>query len=216
MLPALLTDNGDKCQAAIACWFLIGGPWPGIHDVLCSLSPPGLRLHHSYDLHIRCTRQPTKPAPLDSVALRPLQGSTVHAMSSPLPGLPDEVIQVILSYLPPTSNAALQQTCRHFANVANEPLVWKTYCQETYKYWDLRHAFQTKLKDVSFTGWKDFFAQRHQTSRTTRNALDKIVNEELGRLDSIRVILEAGYDAKQDLLDMFWNAPSSRNHLAQR
>ncbi|KAJ9611606.1 hypothetical protein H2200_004790 [Cladophialophora chaetospira] len=137
-------------------------------------------------------------------------------MDSPLTDLPDEVIQVILSFLPPISNIALQQTCRHFANIANEPLLWKSYCQETFKWWDIRHVFKARLQDVSFTGWKDLFAQRHTTSRATRTAVDNIVTKETGRLDSMKVILEAGYDAKQDLIDMFWNAASSPNHLAQR
>ncbi|ETI25274.1 hypothetical protein G647_04649 [Cladophialophora carrionii CBS 160.54] len=137
-------------------------------------------------------------------------------MPSPLTDLPDEVLQVILSYLPPLSNIALQQTCRHFADIANEPLLWKDYCQQTFKWWDGRHAFEPRLRETSFTGWKDLFAERHRTSRSTRNAVDKIVAEELGRLDSLKVVLEAGYDAKQDLLDMYWNAASSPNCLAQR
>ena len=137
-------------------------------------------------------------------------------MSSQLIDLPDEVIQVILSFLPPTSNVALQQTCRHFANIANEPLLWKSYCQETFKWWDTRHAFRARLQDMSFFAWKDLFAQRHKSSRATRIAVDNIVTKELGRLDSLKIILEAGYDAKQDLIDMFLNAASSQNHLAQR
>jgi F-box protein 21 len=138
------------------------------------------------------------------------------AMPSSLTDLPSEVLQVILSYLPPLSNIALQQTCRHFADITNEPLLWKDYCQQTYKWWDTRHAFKLRLQNPSFTEWKDVFAKRHQTSRTTRKAVDKIVAKELGRLDSLKVILEAGYDAKHDLLDMFWNAASSPNCLAQR
>ena len=137
-------------------------------------------------------------------------------MSSQLTTLPDEVIQVVLTYLPPLSNIALQQTCRRFADVANEPLLWKEYSQRTYKWWDSRHQFQTKLSDASFSGWKDLFAGRYRTSRTTRRAIDEIVAEELGRLDSLQIILDIGYDAKRDLLDLFYNAASSKNHLAQR
>jgi hypothetical protein len=137
-------------------------------------------------------------------------------MSSPLTSLPNEVIQVILAYLPPLDNIALQQTCRHFATVANQPLLWRTYCRETFKWWDKRHAVKSRLRDTSYVEWKDLFARRHRASRATRHAVDKIVTEELGRLDSLRIILEAGYDSKQDLLDMFWNAALSPNHLAQR
>lgn len=133
-----------------------------------------------------------------------------------LTALPDEVIQSILSYLPPLTTLALQQTCRRFANVSNEPLLWKTYCQRAFRWWDKRHQIATRLQDTSFTTWKDLFALRHETSRATRKAIDHIVAEELGRLDSINIILRAGYDAKDDLLDLFWNASSSDNHLAQK
>ncbi|KIW28329.1 uncharacterized protein PV07_08002 [Cladophialophora immunda] len=137
-------------------------------------------------------------------------------MSSQLTQLPNEVIQVILSYLPFDSNTALQQTCHRLADVAKEPLLWKKYCQDSFRWWDRRHGLPEKLRDGSFVGWKEMFAQRHRTSKTTRQALDRIVSEELGRLDPMKVILEAGYDAKDDLFDMFWNAPSSPNHLAQK
>lgn len=132
----------------------------------------------------------------------------------PLTTLPDEVIQSILSYLPPLTTLALQQTCRRFANVANEPLLWKKYCQQSFRWWDKR--FSPQLQDASFTEWKDLFARRNTSSRATRDAINKIVAKELGRLDSLKTILETGYDAKDDLLDMFWNASSSQNHLAQK
>ena len=137
-------------------------------------------------------------------------------MASHLTALPDEVIQVILSYLPPLSNIALQQTCRHFADAANEPLLWRDYSQRTYKWWDSRHAFRAKVADPSFSGWKNLFASRHRTSQVVQGAIHRIVIEELGRLDSLKSILDIGYDAKGDLLDLFYLAAASENHLAQR
>jgi hypothetical protein len=137
-------------------------------------------------------------------------------MTSSLTSLPNEVIQVILSYLPPFSNIALQKTCRQFADVANEPLLWKKYARQTYKWWDPRHAFQAKLADTSFIGWKSLFASRHIAGCITQTAINRIVNQELGRLDALRTILELGYDAKGELLDLFYNSAESENHLAQR
>ncbi|KIX01135.1 uncharacterized protein Z518_10201 [Rhinocladiella mackenziei CBS 650.93] len=137
-------------------------------------------------------------------------------MKPHLTALPDEVIQAILSYLPPSTTLALQTTCRRFANVANEPLLWKTYCKQGFRWWDTHHQITTKLEDASFTDWKKLFAARHASAGKTRKAIGKIVAEELGRLDWIKTILEIGYDAKDDLLDMFWNASSSQNHLAQK
>jgi F-box protein 21 len=130
--------------------------------------------------------------------------------------LPDEVIQTILSYSPPTTAISLQQTCRRFSSVANEPLLWRQYCQ-TYRWWDKRHNIKSKFRDASsFADWKSLYANRHTSSHATRNAIDRIVAEELGRLDWINIILEAGYDAKEMLLDMFRNAASSQNYLAQK
>ncbi|KAK5561033.1 hypothetical protein LTR46_001343 [Exophiala xenobiotica] len=130
--------------------------------------------------------------------------------------LPDEVIQAILSYSPPTTAISLQQTCRRFSSVANEPLLWRQYCQ-TYRWWDKRHNIKSKFRDASsFADWKSLYANRHTSSHATRNAIDRIVAEELGRLDWINIILEAGYDAKETLLDMFRNAASSQNYLAQK
>lgn len=137
-------------------------------------------------------------------------------MGPPLTELPDEVIQVILHYLPPSTTAALQQTCRRFTNVANEPLLWKAYCQQGFRWWDKRHEIQAKLQDASFIDWKALFANRHSLSCATRSAINKIIAVEHGRHDSVKAILEAGYDAKDALFDMFWNASSSENHLAQK
>ncbi|OAG44034.1 hypothetical protein AYO21_01886 [Fonsecaea monophora] len=138
------------------------------------------------------------------------------AMTSPLTQLPNEVIHVILSYLPFQSNTALQQTCHRFADAAKEPLVWKKYCQDFFRWWDRRHSFPEKLRDASFVAWKELFAERYRTSKATRQALNTMIEEDSGRLDSLRVILDARYDAKDHLFDMYWNAPSSPNHLAQK
>jgi F-box protein 21 len=137
-------------------------------------------------------------------------------MNSRLTQLPDEVIQVILTYLPPTSNVALQGTCSHFAEVANEPLRWKDYCMSSFRWWDMRHEIRKKISNPSFHQWKSIFATRYQTSQAVRHAIDNIVTHEFGRLNHLKVILDAGYDAKQHLLDLYLNASSSSNHLAQR
>ncbi len=135
-------------------------------------------------------------------------------MNPQLITLPDEVIQAILSYLPPLSTLALQQSCHRLANIDNEPLLWKKYCQQSFKWWDRRYA--ARLQDSSSTDWKEIYARRHRSSRTTRNAINKIITKELDRLESIKMVLEVGYEAKDDLLDMFWNASFSENHLAQK
>ncbi|KIV96654.1 hypothetical protein PV10_00492 [Exophiala mesophila] len=146
--------------------------------------------------------------------------TTTSSSSSPPPttllSLPAEVIQTILFYLPPTSTISVQLTCRRLQHIATEPLLWKDYCRRTFRWWDARHSLTTKLADPSFTAWKQLFATRAEASWKTRSALDNIINDQVGRLDSIQRILEVGYDAKDDLSGLFWNAKDSRNYLAQR
>ncbi|KAL2404003.1 hypothetical protein ABEF95_001291 [Exophiala dermatitidis] len=137
-------------------------------------------------------------------------------MGSHLTELPDEVIQAVLHYLPPVSTAALQKTCRRFANVTNEPVLWKSYCQREFRWWDNAHDIQARFKDAATTDWKGLYAHRHLAAGATRHGINKIIAEELGRLDVLKEILDEGYDAKDTLFDMFWNASSSANHLAQK
>ncbi|EXJ89784.1 hypothetical protein A1O3_02851 [Capronia epimyces CBS 606.96] len=135
-------------------------------------------------------------------------------MRSLMTELPDEVVQAILHHLPPRSTAALQQTCRRFVNIANEPLLWKIYCQRDFRWWDERHGIKSLLQDATFTGWRDLYHDRQFGARTTRRAINKIVTEETGRLASLKTILDVGYDAKDTLLDLFRTAPSSEDQLA--
>ncbi|EXJ95683.1 hypothetical protein A1O1_00806 [Capronia coronata CBS 617.96] len=137
-------------------------------------------------------------------------------MSSLLTKLPDEVLQVILYYMSPPTNAALQQTCRRFIDVANEPLLWKCYCERYFRWWDKRHQIKAKFQDATFDDWKAVYADRYIAFSTTRNAIKRVISEERGRLDAVKSVLDAGYDAKDTLIDMFWHASSSENHLAQR
>lgn len=137
-------------------------------------------------------------------------------MGTHLAELPDEVLQTILHYLPPVSTVALQKTCRRFANVANEPVIWKAYCQREFRWWDSAHDIEARFEDAATTDWKGLYAHRHLAAAATRHGINKIITEEVGRLDVLKEILDEGYDAKDTLFDMFWNASSSENHLAQK
>ncbi len=134
--------------------------------------------------------------------------------SSPFTALPDEVIQAILWYLPAPTAVALQQTCRRFVNVVNEPLLWKSYCRRQFRWWKRRPPFGSSSSDS--IEWKSLYADRHRSAAATRTAISQIVTDDVGRLDRIATILEAGYDVKDTLLDLFWNSSASENHLAQK
>ena len=137
-------------------------------------------------------------------------------MAITLDALPDEVIHLILTHLTPTTTVALQRTSKRFVNISNEPLLWKSYCQTSFRWWDRQWHFHQNSSDPSFVDWKVLFGSRYRSNLHTRRHLDKIVTNGIGRLREIQNILSTGYDAKDALLDLFWNCSSSPNHLAQR
>lgn len=130
--------------------------------------------------------------------------------------LPDEVIQAILSYIPPQQVPSIQLVCTRFVNVAAEPLLWKGYCVSSFRWWRKDHHLQVRLQEPADTEWRRLYAHRHQASRSTLRALDRILDNETGRLDQLQQILEIGYDAKGALLEAFDAAKESDKYLAQR
>lgn len=134
-----------------------------------------------------------------------------------LTGLPDEVIQNVLFRLDFTNALALEATCWRFRDVANEPLLWKSFCRDGWKKWHPRHQFKAKLAGNDFAGWKALFAERTRASRETRALVAGILAQDLDRIPKIERIVELGWDAKDALLDGFHLAHlDERNVLAQR
>lgn len=130
--------------------------------------------------------------------------------------LPDEVLQVILSYLSPYQIPSIQLVSRRFASIATEQLLWRQYCISTFQWWHKGHKLQDKLQNPSSTDWRELFANRHRISSDTNSALHGLTESETGRLKQIQKIIGHGYDAKGTLLESFHEARHSSHFLAIR
>ena len=130
--------------------------------------------------------------------------------------LPDEVIQTILSYTPPQSVVSVHETCRRLATIASGPLLWRSFCQSAFTWWDKRHEIGSKLRDASFTEWEALYKERHLASQHTRDAFADLMSNEEGKLDAVQCILDTGYDAKDVLIAASKAAYESDMYLAQR
>lgn len=131
--------------------------------------------------------------------------------------LPDEVIQNVLFRLNYTTALALEATCRRFRDVANEPLLWKSFCRDRWKKWEPRHNFKAKLAGSEFDGWKGLFAERTRSHREVCALIESIIEEDVNRIEKVERIVELGWDAKDALLDGFRLAHlSEKSVLAQR
>ncbi|KAJ5692066.1 hypothetical protein N7462_001489 [Penicillium macrosclerotiorum] len=130
--------------------------------------------------------------------------------------LPEEILHAILCSLPPGSSAALEQTCRRFKNVTNEPLLWRHYCQSRYRYWDRKHEIARKLSSpASSTDWKGLFVLRHCIDCSVTRLLDSILGSQTGRIEKFRAVIDYGYDAKDTLLGHS-RVETGEDHFARR
>lgn len=135
-----------------------------------------------------------------------------------LEALPDELIQHILHYLPPQDTLAhVLCLSRRLHRVAREPLLWKHYCQSTFRYWQRDHRFQDKLgaraQDVD---WAGLFVLRLQRTARVARLLDSIVGSRVLRIHRIEQICRLGYDAKDYLLAQCRADESAPDVLARR
>lgn len=130
--------------------------------------------------------------------------------------LPDEILANIIQCLDVSAIVALNRTAKRFVDLANEPLLWRQFCRSEFKYWDDRRKFRALLADPLSSEWRDLFASRVKTSKSTSTTLQEIINDTVGRSDKIQAIVEQGYKVKDTLLKLFYESPSSPNHLAQK
>ena len=135
---------------------------------------------------------------------------------SRLTDLPDEILRCICFFIDWNDALALQATCRRFVDVADEHLLWKFYCQSSFRYWSVRHQIKRKQEDSSFLGWKELFMKRHEADFKTRSALQDIISSQASRTPKIEVTVSLGYDAKDVLLHIHQSAVDFDDHLARK
>lgn len=131
--------------------------------------------------------------------------------------LPDEVLHIILRFIPPWSALALESTSQRFKIVVNEPLLWRFYCKTSFRFWDSRHDIPRKFRcPASSVDWKGLYIARHRVDISTTETLDSILASQVGRIEKLRSIVNFGYDAKDTLLRHAHAGPDEDDYLARR
>lgn len=135
-----------------------------------------------------------------------------------LEGIPDEILQHIVSYVSPHDNLArVQLISRRLNRLANEPLLWRRHCQRTFAYWNPSHDFPAKLAGkVSDVDWKALFLLRKARDAQISALFDGILATQLGRARRFEQICLLGYDAKDFLLEQCRTIESADDVLARR
>ncbi|ETS85514.1 hypothetical protein PFICI_03539 [Pestalotiopsis fici W106-1] len=132
--------------------------------------------------------------------------------------LPDEIIAHILSYLAPEETlTTVPRLSKRFHRIADTQLLWKLYCETSFRYWHPEHDIAQKLRNrASDVDWKGLFALRLQRNRRIARLLDGIVASRVSRLEKTEEICQHGYDAKDFLLSQCKIADTADDVLARR
>ncbi|KAJ2984567.1 hypothetical protein NUW58_g5993 [Xylaria curta] len=137
---------------------------------------------------------------------------------SSLSSLPAELIHQILQYLSPEHTlTAIALVSRRFNDIANEPLLWRYYCQAYFRYWQAEHCFHDKVRGkVHDVDWKALYLLRLRCNNHIGNLIDGIVASRVSRLAKTEQICQYGYDAKDYLLTQCRVDESVEDVLARR
>ncbi|KAI0012370.1 hypothetical protein F4779DRAFT_568378 [Xylariaceae sp. FL0662B] len=132
--------------------------------------------------------------------------------------LPDELVHHILQYVSPEETLTkVSLLSKRFHRIAQEPLLWRRYCKDNFKYWESSHRVKDKLQGkVHDTNWKRLFLVRRGRNAYIAKLIDSIVTSRLSRLQKMEQICVYGYDAKDYLLSQCAIDDSSEDFLARR
>lgn len=135
-----------------------------------------------------------------------------------LDNVPDEIIRQILQHVPPEQaydNALL--VSKKFKRIAIDPLLWKYYCQTSFRYWHPKHRIDEKLASrASKTAWRELWRRRKCHNDLAAKLLNEIIASKVSRLARIGKICQFGYDVKDLLLGQIQTPDSAEDALARR
>lgn len=131
--------------------------------------------------------------------------------------LPDDIINHIIYYTTPVDNLEIIHFLSHrFYRLANNRLLWRNHCLETFRYWNTSHRIPEKCRlRASEVDWKKIFIQRKTQNDTMANILAEIIRSRVGRRSRMSYLCSFGYDAKDFLLEQIHSTSYPRDNLAR-
>ena len=131
--------------------------------------------------------------------------------------LPNEIIYQILRHLPPRDVPSLDLVSKNFREHARQPVLWREFCHDSYKFWDQRWDIRGKsAENIANVDWKGIYSQRYETDHHTTSQIDSILATQTGRIGKAETIISFGYDAKDTLLRHLQIGDDAEDVLARR
>ncbi|RMY50839.1 hypothetical protein D0863_14772 [Hortaea werneckii] len=137
--------------------------------------------------------------------------------ASPFAKLPDELLEAIILYLPPTSTTSFALACRRSSKIAHEPRVWRRHCLAEYRYWQPHHDLKEKLSlPPAQTPWRQLFAQRRRIDAEAADLFEALLLTQQERYARMERIANWGYDVKDLLLGIVDGTPDDAEDVLAR
>lgn len=132
--------------------------------------------------------------------------------------VPVEIIRQIIQHVPPEEAChSLPLVSKRLKRVAFEPLLWKFFCQTSYRFWNSEHRLSDKLEArASKTPWRDLWRRRKYRNDLIARLLDGIISTKVNRFAKLGRICQFRYDAKDFLLEQVDVPDSAEDFLARR
>lgn len=131
--------------------------------------------------------------------------------------LPDELLEAIVSYLPPDATLALGATSKRGHKLAYDNLVWRAHCVATWKYWEASHDFKEKLNaPAPQTQWRSLYAKRRKTDTEAKATFEALLGTQQHRIKRFEEITEKGYDVKDLFLSLRDQTPDDAEDVLAR
>ncbi|KAK1978381.1 F-box domain-containing protein [Colletotrichum cereale] len=132
--------------------------------------------------------------------------------------IPEEIIHQILHYISPEDNLlAVHPLSRRLSQTAQEPLLWRYYSLNAFRFWEPDHNLSEKLEEpASSVPWKRLFLFRKRRNAKVANLFNGILATKHGRVKKFEEICILGDDAKDFLLIQTQTPDTADDVLARR
>ncbi|EME77952.1 uncharacterized protein MYCFIDRAFT_33434 [Pseudocercospora fijiensis CIRAD86] len=115
----------------------------------------------------------------------------------PIFSLPDELLQLIVAYLPPDETVAFGKVSKRSNKITYEPLVWRRHCIERWKYWESHHGLAERLDaPPAQTKWQQLYYERSKIDHEVVQTFNELLTTQQFRYERMETIAQHGYDIK--------------------
>ncbi|KAK4611964.1 F-box only protein 21 [Fulvia fulva] len=156
-------------------------------------------------------------APTSRLTPPTIMGETTGPAIPPIYWLPDELLEIIVSYLPPPDTIALGATSKRSNKITRGPLVWRRHCVQTWRHWNPRHALQGRLDSPpTHTKWHHLFHERRKMDRDVQELFNEMLLTQQKRYARMETIADHGYDVKDLIMSIRDTTPDDAEDVLAR